>query len=91
MVFPKGCDDDTDSLLARYRNLLDHLALELEDAMPDSIRASREEAVAEDEQETDGEGPGTSDDDENDDSDDDESDDGWDTDCSHDEGDEACS
>ncbi|CAD0098603.1 unnamed protein product [Aureobasidium mustum] len=80
MVFPKGCDDETDGLLARNRNLLDHLALELEDTMPDSIRALREEAEAEDEQGTD---------DEYDDSDDDESDNGWDTDGSHDEEDEA--
>ena len=85
-----------DRLLAETRVLLDHLALDLDDIMPDSIRALREEAEAADEQETDDEDPDTSDDDDDDDSDDDdddsdddESDDGWDTDGKHDGQDDA--
>lgn len=76
-----------DTLLARNRVLLDHLALELDDTMLDVIRALREQEEAEGEQETDGEDLKTSDDD--DDSEDDGPDDGHDADGGHDEDDEA--
>ncbi|KAI4759147.1 hypothetical protein E4T52_08609 [Aureobasidium sp. EXF-3400] len=93
ILFPRGCDTDMDTLLARNRILLDHLALELDDTMPDVIRALREQEEGE-EQETDGEEPDTTGDDEDDDEDDDDSeddgpDDGRDADSGHDEEDEA--
>ncbi|KAG9673510.1 hypothetical protein KCU99_g4927, partial [Aureobasidium melanogenum] len=90
-LFPRGCDTDMDTLLARNRILLDHLALELDDTMPDVIRALREQEEGE-EQETDGEEPNTSGDDDDDDdkdSEDDGPDDGRDADSAHDEEDEA--
>ncbi|KAG9847726.1 hypothetical protein KCU98_g5813, partial [Aureobasidium melanogenum] len=87
ILFPRGCDNDMDTLLARNRVLLDHLALELDYTMLDVIRALREQEEAEGEQETDGEDLETSDDD--DDSEDDGPDDGHDADGGHDEDDEA--
>ncbi|KAK6001195.1 hypothetical protein QM012_003278 [Aureobasidium pullulans] len=91
IMFPKGCDDEMDGLLARSRVLLDHLAHELDDTMPDGIRLLREQAEEEDEQETDGEDQGTSDDDEDedDDSEVDGPDDGWNADGGQDEEDEV--
>ncbi|KAH0369327.1 hypothetical protein KCU65_g3467, partial [Aureobasidium melanogenum] len=74
ILFPRGCDTEMDTLLARNRVLLDHLALELDDTMPDGIRALREREEGEEEQETDGEEPGTSDDDDDEDDDDSEDD-----------------
>ncbi|KEQ65713.1 uncharacterized protein M437DRAFT_23824, partial [Aureobasidium melanogenum CBS 110374] len=73
ILFPRGCDTDMDTLLARSRVLLDHLALELDDAMPDSIRALREQEEGEEEHEMDGEELDTDDDDDDDDEDDDDS------------------
>lgn len=64
-----------DTLLARNRVLLDHLALELENTMPDGIRALREQEEGEDEQGSDGKEPGTSADDDDDEDDDDDSED----------------
>lgn len=66
ILFPRGCDTDMDTLLANSRVLLDHLAIELDDNMPDGIRALREQEEGEEEQETDSEEPDIDDDDDDD-------------------------